>query len=298
MNNTIEAAGPGARFLQMHRAARGFVMPNAWDAGSAVLLAAEGFGAIGTTSAGIAFSLGKPDYNIRDSVLAVSRAETLEALRRIVAAIPLAVNADLEAGYGDTPREVAETVRLAIEAGAAGCNIEDVDVASGELFEEQAAIERIAAARAAVIASGRDFVLTARTDVFQRGSADAMRAAVARGNRFLEAGADCVFTPGVTDVARARVLVREIAGPLNLVVGLNEASANAHALIDAGVRRISVGGSIVRSVMGLVRRAARELRDTGSLSYAEGQIAQPELNALFEQAMRKRALPGTGVNTR
>ncbi len=281
-------AARGRAFLDLHQADRGFVMPNAWDAGSAVLLASEGFAAIGTTSAGIAFSLGKPDYNVHDAAMAVSRDEMLAAIRRIAAALAIPVNADLEAGYGDTPEEVGRTVRAAIAAGAAGCNIEDADSEHGALFDEDIAAARIAAARAAITASGSTFVLTARTDVFQFGGEGAMQAAIRRGNRYLEAGADCVFAPGVTDVARAGTLVREIKGPINLVVGLNEAGANARALIDAGVQRISVGGSIARSALGLVRRSARELRDHGTVTYAEQQIPQGELNALFERVRRER----------
>ena len=273
----------GSTFLQLHQAERGFVMPNAWDAGSAVILAHEGFAAIGTTSAGIAFSLGKPDYHVSDARVAVTRDEMLDAIRRIAAAVPLPVNADLESGYGDTPEQVADTVRLAIAAGAAGCNIEDVDRATGGLYDEAMAVARIAAAREAIALSGRPFVLTARTDVFQQGGADGVPLAIRRGNLFLEAGADCIFAPGVTDVARASTLVREIAGPLNLVLGLNEASSNAHALIDAGVQRISVGGSIARSVLGFVRRSAHELRESGTVSYAAEQIPQAELNALYER---------------
>lgn len=287
MSHTPTAAR-GRAFLDLHQADRGFVMPNAWDAGSAVLLASEGFAAIGTTSAGIAFSLGKPDYNVHDAAMAVSRDEMLDAIRRIAAAVAIPVNADLEAGYGDTPEEVGQTVRAAIAAGAAGCNIEDADSEHGALFDEDTAAARIAAARAAITASGGAFVLTARTDVFQVGGEGAMQAAIRRGNRYLEAGADCVFAPGVTDVARAGTLVREIKGPINLVVGLNEAGANARALIDAGVQRISVGGSIARSALGLVRRSARELRDHGTVTYAEQQIPQGELNTLFERSRRER----------
>ena len=280
--------GPGLAFLDLHRAERGFVMPNAWDAGTAVLLAEAGFAAIGTTSAGIAFSLGKPDFNVRNASLAVTREETLDAVRRIAAAIPLPVNADLEAGYGDTPEQVAESVRLAIATGAAGCNIEDTDRATGELFDEAEAVARIAAAHAAVRASGKAFVLNARTDVFQHGGDKGLHQAIERGNRFLAAGADCVFTPGVADAERARTLVRELTGPLNLVVGLNESASSAKALIDVGVKRISVGGSIARAALGLVRRAALELREQGTVGYADGQVPQGELNALFERAWAQR----------
>lgn len=279
---------PGLAFLNLHCAERGFVMPNAWDAGTAVLLAEAGFAAIGTTSAGIAFSLGKPDFNVRNAHLAVTRDETLDAVRRIAAAVPLPVNADLEAGYGDTPEQVAESVRLAIATGAAGCNIEDTNRATGALFDEAEAAERIAAAHEAVRHSGRSFVLNARTDVFQHGGDTNLRLAVERCNRFFAAGADAVFTPGVADAERARLLVREIAGPLNLVVGLNESASSARALIEVGVKRISVGGSIARAALGLVRQAAIELRERGTVAYADGQIPQGELNGLFERAWAQR----------
>lgn len=279
---------PGLTFLNLHRAERGFVMPNAWDAGTAVLLAEAGFAAIGSTSAGIAFSLGKPDFNVRNASLAVTREETLDAVRRIAAAVALPVNADLEAGYGDTPEQVAESVRLAMATGAAGCNIEDTDRATGRLFDEAEAVARIAAAHAAVRASGKAFVLNARTDAVQHGGDKGLHQAIERCNRFLAAGADCVFTPGVADAERARTLVREIVGPLNLVVGLNESASSARALIDVGVKRISVGGSIARAALGLVRRAAFELREQGTVGYAEGQLPQGELNALFERAWAQR----------
>lgn len=284
----MNATSLAQTFVDLHRAERGFVMPNAWDAGTAVLLAEAGFAAIGTTSAGIAFSLGKPDFNVRNASLAVTRDETLDAVRRIAAAVPLPVNADLEAGYGDTPEQVAESVGLAIATGAAGCNIEDTDRATGALFNTAEAVERIAAAHAAVRASGRPFVLNARTDAFQHGGEQGLRLAVERCNRFLAAGADCVFTPGVADATRARTLVREITGPLNLVVGLNESASSARALIDVGVKRISVGGSIARAVLGLVRQAAIELREQGTVGYAKGQVPHGELNALFERAWARR----------
>ena len=242
----------GRAFLELHCANRGFVMPNAWDPGSAVLLAAEGFEAIGTTSAGIAFSLGRPDYNVRDSRLAVGREEMLEVVGKIAAAVSIPVNADLEAGYGDAPEDVADTARMAMDAGAAGGS----------------------------------FVLNARTDAFQFPGNGALRIAIQRANRFIEAGADCVFVPGVTDPSLVSTLAREIAGPLNIVMGLNEAGASAFSLIEAGARRISVGGSIARSVMALVRRSAQELRTLGTVSYASSQIPQRELNAVFEAALR------------
>jgi 2-methylisocitrate lyase-like PEP mutase family enzyme len=274
----------GRTFLDLHRTPSGFIMPNAWDAGSAIILAAEGFPAIATTSAGIAFSLGRPDYRVGNATLAVSRTEMLAAIEAIVSAVAIPVNADLEAGYGDVPDEVAETVRLAIAAGAAGGNIEDTRTADGELYGEELAVERIAAARAAIDAAGTTFVLNARTDVFLLHGKDSIDRAISRANRYFEAGADCVFAPGATDLATVRTLVKEIDGPLNVVIGLDEAASSAFDLLAAGAKRISVGGSIARSALGLVRRAARELKSAGTVSYAREQIPQSELNALFARA--------------
>jgi len=270
-------------FAALHRARPGFVMPNAWDAGSALVLAAAGFPAIATTSAGIAFSLGKPDYAVREPHLRVTREEMFLRMREIVDAVSLPVNGDLEAGFGDAPEDVAATVRLAIEAGLAGGNIEDKQPGAG-LYDEALAVERIVAARAAIDASGSAFVLTARTDALQAATPEALAATIRRANRFREAGADCLFTPGVNDVATIRVLVREIAGPLNVVMGLGTSEGNAQEFLAAGVQRISLGGSIARSALGFVRRCAEELYSRGTIGFAAGQIPHGELNALFAGA--------------
>lgn len=270
-------------FSALHRSRPGFVMPNAWDAGSAIVLADAGFPAIATTSAGIAFSLGKQDYQVSDVRLAVSREEMLERMGQIARAVALPVNGDLEAGFGDQPEQVACTVRLAIDAGLAGGNIEDKRP-RGSLYDESLAVERIAAARAAIDASGSAFVLTARTDAFQTDLPNPLALAIARANRFREAGADCLFAPGATDLETVRMLVREIAGPLNVVMGLGTSEGNARALLAAGVQRISLGGSIARSALGFVRRCAQELRDAGSVGFATLQIPQPQLNGLFSHA--------------
>jgi 2-methylisocitrate lyase-like PEP mutase family enzyme len=271
-------------FRTLHKT--GFIMPNAWDAGSAKLLASEGFEAIGTTSGGIAFALGKQDYYVSDGRLAVSRETMLARIREIVDAVDIPVSGDLEAGYGGHPETVAETVRLAIEAGLAGGNIEDKDPLANGLYDERLAVERIAAARAAIGAGEDSFFLNARTDALQSKAPDALEVAVRRANLFLEAGADCVFAPGAADLETIRILVREIAGPLNIVVGLASAEGNARSMIEAGVRRISLGGSMARSALGFVRQCARELRDQGTFTFAAGQISQAALNELFARSSR------------
>ncbi|MDQ0465361.1 2-methylisocitrate lyase-like PEP mutase family enzyme [Caulobacter ginsengisoli] len=273
-------------FLALHKAPGGFILGNAWDAGSAILMAAEGFKAIATTSAGVAFSIGKPDYRVGDPRVAVSREETLARLAELTSAVDIPVNADLEDGYGEAPEAVAETVRLAVAAGAAGGNIEDIG-AGPDLYDEALSVERIAAARAAA----PHFVLNARTDALQIAGPEGLAEAIRRGNRYLEAGADCVFVPGTGDLDLIRTLVREIAGPLNIVVGLTSANATARQMLEAGVQRISTGGSIARAALGLVRRAARELLDEGTFGYGAGQIGQGELNALYSTARLNAGTP-------
>lgn len=269
-----------ATFAALHHATPGFIMPNAWDAGSALMLEAVGFAAIATTSAGIAFSLGRPDYAVADRRLAVSRDEMLLRIADITAAVRIPVNGDLEAGYGDDPEAVAATVRAAIEAGLAGGNIEDKKPFATELYAGSLAIERIRAAREMVDAMGSDFVLTARCDALQW-SDHGLAAAIERCNRYRQAGADCLFTPGATDPATISTLVREIDGPLNLVMGLGNSDGNAREWLAAGVQRISLGGSLARSALGFLRQAAEELHRDGTIRFADLQIPQPELNALF-----------------
>ena len=265
----------------LHKRTGGFILPNAWDPGSALVLAAVGFDAIGTTSAGIAFSLGKQDYRVSDPRLAVSREEMFERCGQIVEAVALPVSGDLEAGYGDRPEDVADCVLQAVEIGLAGCNIEDKPVGEESLYDPVLAAERIAGARQALLARDADLVINARTDAWLVSEGDPLAASIHRANLYLEAGADCVFLPGVTDLPTARTLVREIAGPVNLVLGLGGSSGDAHDLLAAGVRRISVGGSLARAALGFVRRSAEMLRDSGSVAFTEGEISGPDLNRLF-----------------
>jgi len=266
-----------AAFSDLHRARPGFVMPNAWDAGSAILLAEAGFAAIATTSAGIAFSLGRADLAVPEGATAVSRDQMFERVRQIADAVDVPVNGDLEAGYGDSPEAVAETIRWAIDAGLAGANIEDQT--RGVQYDEELAVERIVAAREAVGGSG--FVLTARTDGQLLRSRPPLAASIRRANRFREAGADCLYVPGVVDLGTVATLVREIDGPLNVVMGLGPTPFTVAELLSAGVTRISLGGSIARAALGFVREGARELAERGTITFAAGQIPQGELNALF-----------------
>jgi 2-methylisocitrate lyase-like PEP mutase family enzyme len=267
-------------FRELH--AGQFVMPNAWDAGSAVLLVAAGFPAIATTSAGIAFSMAKGDHTLPDGAPAVSREAMFERIGEITAVSAVPVNGDLEDGYGATPERVAETIGLARQAGLAGGNIEDFD--GRELYDADLAVERIVAAREA---AGPDFVLTARTDgQLLRTPAD-LDDSIDRANRFRAAGADCLYVPGVNDLGAIRLLVQEIDGPLNVVIGLGTSGLTVAELQAAGVTRISLGGSIARAALGFVRRSAEELATKGTITFAQDQIPQAALNQLFGRATGK-----------
>jgi 2-methylisocitrate lyase-like PEP mutase family enzyme len=267
----------GQLLRDLHLSTQTFLMPNAWDGGSARMLASHGFPAIATTSAGIAFSLGLPDY-----AGAVPRADMLDCVGRVVRAVAVPVSADLEAGYGVEPARVAETIALAIATGAVGGNIEDyTGDAAAPLFDAALAADRIRAARVVADQSGIPFTLTGRTDCYLAGVDQPFAEAVRRANLFREAGADCLFVPGAADPKVIAELVREIDGPLTVVMGLKGAGLTVAQLEDLGVRRITIGGSLARATYGLIRQAAREMALDGTFHYAGGQIPDAELCAFF-----------------
>jgi 2-methylisocitrate lyase-like PEP mutase family enzyme len=264
-------ADKAAALLALH-AGPGFVLPNAWDAGSARILEQVGFPAIATTSAGIAWSCGIPDGEGLD------RDTMLEHIERIVAAVVVPVTADLEAGYGDTAEEVGRTVALAAEVGAVGCNLEDVGPEG--LFPVDVAVERLAAARAAAPRGG--FVLNARTDTYfaAAGAGDPFEETVDRAVRYLEVGADCVFVPGVVEEDTIRRLAEAVPGPLNIVAGLSNL-VDARTLFSLGVTRVSLGGSIARAALALVERAGHELLESGTLGFLDGALPYAEVQRRF-----------------
>jgi 2-methylisocitrate lyase-like PEP mutase family enzyme len=265
------------RFRELHEAPGMFLMPNAWNPGSARMLAAAGFPAIATTSGGIALSLGIPDYEG-----CITLRQTIDAIAGIAAAIEVPLSADLESGYGPNPEDVAETAWRAIDAGAVGGNIEDYTGDRRQpLFDAAHAAERIAAARAAADDTEIKFTLTARTDCYMTGMEAPFAEAVRRCNLYREAGADCLFVPGVDSLATISALVREIDAPLNVMVG---AGNNKFAIADlkgVGVKRVSLGGSLARATFGLIRRAAKEMLESGTFSFAEQQVTDAELSTLF-----------------
>ncbi len=268
----------GQIFKQLHQTDELFVMPNAWNAGSPRLLAAEGFKAIGTTSAGIAYGLGIPDY---EGLL--SRSEALEEAQRIAARINIPVSVDAENGYGDDTEAVAETIRLVAKTGAVGANIEDYAITNqSKLYDFELAVERIKAASAAADSLDIPFTLTARAECYLIGHPDPFAESVRRANAYREAGADCLFVPGVKDVQTIAALVKEINGPINVVMGLVGEPISVKQLADLGVRRVSIGGSLARATFGLIRKAAQEIQQQGSFEYAKQQIPDSELCKFFK----------------
>jgi 2-methylisocitrate lyase-like PEP mutase family enzyme len=254
-----------------------FVMPNAWDPGSAVFLASLGFPALASTSSGFAFSRGLPD-----ALGVVSLDETLAHLRELVAATPLPISADFQDGHAREPAEVARHVDRCAATGVAGLSIED---ATGEpaapLFDHDLAVERVRAARAAIDAAGTGAVLTARCEAHLFGLPDAARVARERLVAFADAGADCLFAPGVREPAAIAELVRAVAPrPLNVLVSGPSTELTVARLGDLGVRRVSLGSALSRVAWGAFQRAARTLLE-GRFDGLEGAASFAELDGLF-----------------
>ena len=266
----------GRRFRRLHE--RGtFLMPNAWNAGSALLFENAGFEAVGTTSAGIAFSLGKADTA---GVLTID--EALDEAARIAGAVSVPVNVDAENGYGESPEAVADCIRRCIDAGAVGAGVDDYTLDPARpLYDRALAADRIRAAREAADASGMPFVLTARAECYLYGVPDAFAESVARSNLYREAGADLLYTPGVAHRDEVAALVREVDGPMNFVVGKGTADYTLAELAELGIRRVSIGGSLLRAAFALAERAAVEMKDRGRFTWAADQLGPPDFDRLF-----------------
>ncbi len=257
-----------------------FVMPNPWDAGTSRYLQHLGFEALATTSAGFAFSRG-----LADSAAAIERYDMIGHIREIVQATPLPVNADFQNGFADDPQGVADNVGLCVATGVAGLSIEDSsETADGGLYEFSLAVERIKAARAAIDESGIPVVLTARAEVFLVGADDPLRVALERLEAFAEAGADCLYAPGVTAPEQIRTVVKAVAPkPVNVLVSRPNPQLSATKLTDLGVRRISVGSALAMVAWGSFMRAAQTLKETGSFTGITEQASYGKLNDLFSK---------------
>lgn len=266
-------------FKALHDRPGLFLIPNPWDAGSAKMLSALGFEALATTSAGLAFSLGKPDAQG-----ALSREETLANARAIVAATPLPVSADLENGFGDDADTCAGTILLAAATGLVGGSIEDATGrAEAPIYAFDAAVERVKAAVRAARSLPFPFVLTARAENLINGRPD-LPDTIRRLVAFAEAGADVLYAPGLKTPEDIAAVVRAVAPkPVNVVMGLGNAALSVEELTNLGVKRVSVGSALARAAYGAFLDAAREVREQGTFGFARTAIAFARINAMFER---------------
>lgn len=268
-------AEKGQAFRALHQRDHAFIIPNPWDVGTARLLAYLGFEALATTSAGYAFSIGQPDAT-------VSRDETLAHVAAIVSATDLPVSADLENGFGDSPKDAAETIRLAAAAGLAGGSIEDLPGRSGAgPYEIQHAADRIRAAAEVVRGLPFTFTLTARAENYLAGRPD-LKDTIARLQAYQEAGAEVLYAPGLTTREDIAAVVRSVDRPVNVIMGLQGVHLSLDELSAIGVKRISVGSALSRAALGAFLRASREMLEHGTFAFAEEAVPYREISAMFK----------------
>jgi len=262
-------------FRALHQRDRAFIIPNPWDPGTARFLAQLGFEALATTSAGMAFSLGKRDN-------AVARDKVIEHVRIIAAATDLPVSADLENGFGDAPKTVEETIRLAAEAGVVGGSIEDSTGRPNDpIYDLDFAVERIRAAVAAARSLDCPFMLTARAENYLHKRPD-LSDTIRRLQTFQEAGADVLYAPGLMNSSDIAEVVRSVDRPVNVLMGMTGINLTLADLSQIGVKRVSTGGALARAAFGAVLRAAVEMRDQGTFHFVDSAMNSRDLNGMFE----------------
>ena len=263
-------------FRALHRGTEPLILANVWDVASARILEEAGFHALATTSAGVAFSLGYPDGQ------KISREEMLARVARIARAVKIPVTADVEAGYGNRPEDAAETAREVIAAGAIGMNLEDTSDRPHELADLSLQLEKIKAVREAALKSGVLLILNARTDVYleQIGTPETRYdETVRRLTAYRDAGADCVFAPGLGDEPTISRLVKDVKCPLNILAG--PGSPSIPELKKLGVARVSLGSTPMRATLGLLQRMAEELKSTGTYKTLDDAPPHGEVNRMF-----------------
>jgi len=270
----LTQAEKGAAFAELHRRAGTFVIPNPWDVGSARLLAHLGFEALATSSAGYAFSIGKPDN-------AVGREAMLAHAAAVAAATDLPVSIDLENGFGDTPEIVAETIRRAAASGAVGGSIEDATGrADDPLYEHALAVERIRAAAEVVRSLPFPFMLTARAENYLVGKPD-LKATIERLQIYQEAGAHVLYAPGLTTKDDIATLIGSVDRPVNVLMGLKGVKLTVDDVSAIGAKRISVGSGLARCALGAFLRAARDIREHGSFAFGDDAVDYRTINSMF-----------------
>lgn len=265
-------------FAELHRGPGPLVVANAWDAGTARLLAGLGFAALATTSGGLALSLGR-----RDGADQVGRDEVLRNAREVASATPLPVTADLEGGYGQTPEAVAETIRLAAGVGLVGGSVEDATGrADAPIRELGHAVELVAAAVEAARALPFPFTVTARAENFLHGRAD-LDDTVRRLQAYEAAGADVLYAPGLPDAAAIAAVCRSVGRPVNVLAADAGGALSVAELGTLGARRISLGSTLSRVALGAVAQAAREIATSGTFARLGGAAPSAELVATMEE---------------
>ncbi len=265
----------GKAFRALHRRDHAFIIPNPWDIGTARLLAHLGFEALASTSGGYACSMGQKDYTI-------GREAMIAHVAALASATDLPVSADLENGFADAPEMVAETIRLAAAAGVVGGSIEDATGrAEHPIYEHAMAAERVRAAAEGARALGFPFTLTARAENYLNGRRD-LRDTIKRLQAYQEAGADVLYAPGLTNKDDIAALVSSVDRPVNVLMGIPGASLDLAALSAMGVRRVSVGSALARAAFGAFLRAAQEMRQHGTFTFAEGVASSRDIVAMFE----------------
>lgn len=275
--NHLERA---VRFKELHFRPGIFVVPNPWDGGSAKFLEHLGFEALATTSAGLAYTLGKPDGMTR-----VSREETLKNCTTIIESAQLPVSADLENGFGDQPEDCATTISQAAAIGLSGGSIEDATGRAGSpIYPFDQAVARVKAAVKVVRYMNRPFMLTARSENFLHGNPD-LEDTIRRLVAFAEVGADVVYAPGIRSLEDIAKIVQAVAPkPVNILMGFPDMAITLKDLEAIGVKRVSVGSSLARMAYGGLQKAAREILDTGTFGYANEAKAYLDLNQLFKNS--------------
>ena len=272
MRSQAEKAGV---FRALHQRSGAFVIPNPWDVGTARLLAGLGFEALATTSAGYAFSVGQRDNTI-------GREQMLAHVAEIVRATDLPVSADLENGFGDDPETVAETIRLAAAAGLAGASIEDATSRpDAPVYELALAVERVGAASEAARSLGFPFTLTARAENHIVGRPD-LADTIRRLQAYQAAGADVLYAPGLSTPDEVATVVGAVDRPVNVLAPLPRARTSLAELAGLGVKRVSVGSALSRAALGAFLRAAREMREHGSFSFADDAVPYRDISSMFD----------------
>ncbi len=270
----LTQAGKGTAFRALHQRNGAFIIPNPWDIGSARILAHLGFEALATTSMGYAFSVGRRDN-------AVGREQVLRHIAEIVSATDLPVSADLENGFGDSPETAAETIQLAAAAGVVGGSIEDAtERLDDPIYEKELAVDRVRAAVAAARALPFIFTLTARAENYLHGRPD-LKDTISRLQAYQEAGADVLYAPGLASKEDIATVVRSVDRPVNVLMGLRGVQLSLAELSVIGVKRISIGSALCRTALGAFLRAAREMKDHGTFTFAKDSVTPKEIGEMF-----------------